>query len=777
MSTGGITFAGLGSGTDFSAMVDELRKIEEFKIDRYNKEAAEYETKIEALDVIVKKMQELQDITDDLSDMDTIMKPTAESTKETAVSAKATSDSVEGTFTVEVKQLASAAITSSKYEFSDPEEKISSTGSGIFSYTYAGEFVSINIDEDTTVEDFVNAINNDADNPGVKASLISTADGYLFQMQGTETGEKNSLSITTVGTKLGDSVQGWGSTNATTGASTTHASGDPLLDGAETEGTFSVKYGDKTIDVKVDSTTDMADIAAKINTEAAGVTASYDSATGKFELVGADKTKNITVSTSGLAIGDGWDTVKTKEDYIPTKLDATDPINPGGGGEFSYTYDGKEYKVNLTDELTMTQFIDKINAKTSGVTASLDADGNFKLVSDGSKKLEINTKGTELNKTTWNEKKASNAEYVLNGFDDQILTSSSNKIENVIEGITLDLKDVTEDEKVTITVGRDSSELVTKVEEFVDVVNEIRGLVKQLTDVDSEGYTVEADTDDEDSKDKEIGSPLTGNTTVNRFLSSFNEMITSPAHGFGDDGGDENVFSVLSQIGLKTVTAGSDTENGLLDIDMEVLEKAIEENAQGVADLLAGEKTETDSENFVVVSQVDTVEPGDYNVHYDVDADGKITSAWIEELDNFGVMFRTDLTVSADNPNSYTMMNSDSGMYGMSIQFSSTALDPGEYRDDTISVIQGKAQEIGSFFKAESRYIEGAEDNGQLTSLMHNYQEIVDGLDKKIEDEIERLDLWEENQRLKYARLDATLGVMQQQMAANMSALGSVSSS
>ncbi len=572
--SGTITFQGLGAGTDFGAMIDELRKVEEIQMNSMIDWRGEWEARVEAFDIIIAKMQELETITEGLSNMNEVILPTASSSNEIAVSATATDDSLEGTFAIEILQLASAEIYSTKNTISKVEDANGNssfpplgTSGQTFSYTHGvgddAETVEITIDDSMTIEDLVERINNDSNNPGVKASLIPSGGGYLFQLQSSETGNTNAVDITT-------------------------------------------------------------------------------------------------------------------------------DIDAFAGG--------------------------------------------------------------------FNNKEAQDAEFVLNGFDEQVITSSTNKITDVVEGVTLDLKNTTVG-STTITVGRDTSQVAEKITEWVDAVNDMRKTLQELTEVDTSSENVDPQLT-ETQQDAQIGSILTGNYAVQLFESRMDSIVSSKAFGMEGES-----YSTMSQLGIMTEVTEGDSNYGLLVIDTEKLNAAIEDDPEAVANLLAGDSYSTESENFIYADSLDTVKPGKYDVTYSTDADGNIDPDTVYIA---GIKARTD----PDFPNRYTVGDSSSDAYGLSIKFTAGVLEPNQsYEGDSVSIIQGKAQELSQFFADEAKYIETGDSNGAIPIVRENYMDIIDNLNKKIADEVTRIDLWEERQRIRYASLDAYIGVQQALMTSNAEAL------
>lgn len=72
------------------------------------------------------------------------------------------------------------------------------TANGTFSYTYAGEKITVSVEGGSTLTQLKNAINNDTDNPGVIASIINDGQGlpdsFKLVLTGKDTGAANQIS-------------------------------------------------------------------------------------------------------------------------------------------------------------------------------------------------------------------------------------------------------------------------------------------------------------------------------------------------------------------------------------------------------------------------------------------------------------------------------------------------------------------------------------------------------------------------------------------------------
>ncbi|MBT3198295.1 MAG: flagellar filament capping protein FliD [Phycisphaerales bacterium] len=82
-------------------------------------------------------------------------------------------------------------------------------GTGTFAYTYDSVSRSISVSDDTTLADLVELINNDAQNPGVSASLLEYGSAYHLVLAGKDTGTSHNITVDNLGT----TIEGFDSTD------------------------------------------------------------------------------------------------------------------------------------------------------------------------------------------------------------------------------------------------------------------------------------------------------------------------------------------------------------------------------------------------------------------------------------------------------------------------------------------------------------------------------------------------------------------------------------
>ena len=218
-------------------------------------------------------------------------------------------------------------------------------------------------------------------------------------------------------------------------------------------------------------------------------------------------------------------------------------------------------------------------------------------------------------------------------------------------------------------------------------------------------------------------------------------ILSSKALGFSyydADTGLGDIFTALSTIGISTETDEDSDDFGLLVIDEDELEEAIEEDPDAVAALFATDNEgESHDTTCTYESSIDGMtEAGDYEISYTVE-NGVLVSAYINgneaEVDGWTITgsYGNDeegLVVSVNDKSDGTHSSDVSIREGLI----NTLIDTLETITDS--------------------------ETGILTIIEDNYQEIIDNNSDKISQEEDRLEAKEERLIEKYATLEATLG-------------------
>ncbi|WP_144212022.1 flagellar filament capping protein FliD [Shewanella donghaensis] len=202
-------------------------------------------------------------------------------------------------------------------------------------------------------------------------------------------------------------------------------------------------------------------------------------------------------------------------------------------------------ELNATGTRTVGDLRDAINKHPDnpGVQASLvRTGGQVELLLTSKETGAASAIDVKMDGQDWGTQertKAQDAEFTLNGIQ---ITSSSNYLENVIDGVNIELKKVHQvGESATITIATDITGTEKAVNDFVDSFNELMTQLDQLTR--SMGSSVlddinnDKDKDDDDDEDDDDHSSITedqigilkGDSSLRMLQSNIRAAIFEPA--------------------------------------------------------------------------------------------------------------------------------------------------------------------------------------------------------------------------------------------------------
>ncbi len=141
--------------------------------------------------------------------------------------------------------------------------------------------------------------------------------------------------------------------------------------------------------------------------------------------------------------------------------------------------------------------------------------------------------------------------------------SSSNEIDGLIDGVTLNLESAAAGTTVTVQVEKDNSSTAEKIQTFVDAYNSITDTLELYQDVgDEDSYGV-----------------LLGDSTTNRLRSRLQSLLYTTVETGNSD------ISYLSNLGVEM------GDDGQLTFDESTFEDALDENPDAVLDFFTTEDT------------------------------------------------------------------------------------------------------------------------------------------------------------------------------------------
>lgn len=633
----GIRMSGLSSGMDTEAIVKELMSAQSLKKNKVVKAKTKLEwtqtkwadlnTKLTGLyNNFVTKMQ--------LSTAYKTKKTTISDTSKASVSAK--TNAVNGSYTMEVKNIATAQyLTGAKIDASAKDKLVDLDSSLLnkeISITTGGTTTKFAVTADTTLKDFTSALQN----AGLNASF-DDAQKRIF-ISSKDSGVANTFSISTSGlsnaevTARGALCEAAGYSNM---SNTNKASFDEAMQALRTSGVGTDDYNkalDTIAKLSYDTKKASADTAAETYVKAKLYSEKYS----EYEEKARESLKNTYLDDDG-----NLKTGKTQEDYdkaVAKKAD-TDTVS-----YISSQLKEDDVKLQIEEaafsgktEADMADFSEKAVSKyySSGVKAFTGMDGvdedsektrmaaytekyasvtdrNEALSSsaltslgladisvDADGKVTVNGGANDSTNTSIPTGMAliegSDSKIILNGAE---LTSSSSVVS--ANGLEISLTGVTkENESVTFSVATDTDAIYDSVKSFLKEYNSVMKEMNTLYNADSaKGYEPLTSQEKEAMSDDEVkewetkikNSLLRSDSTLGSIINAMRSAMQTTVEY---DGG----TYALSSLGIMTST--DYTEGGLLHIygdpDDSVysakddkLKKALEENPDVVIATLTG---------------------------------------------------------------------------------------------------------------------------------------------------------------------------------------------
>ncbi len=311
--------------------------------------------------------------------------------------------------------------------------------------------------------------------------------------------------------------------------------------------TINIGSGDKSVFDIIRKFSNISGVNARINDTGDGIVLE-DVAGGSLGLKVADSSGRVARNLN--LVGEG------------------DPLGDNSvDGSFERTVE-----FNATD--TLQQVADKVNSAGVGVSASIINDGfganPFRLVftsqSSGTiGRTTIDTQGFDLGLTQLTAAQDSVVFFgSTNPADAILLTSSSNTLDNVISGVSINLN-TTSTQPVEVNISRDTAAIETAITEFVESFNNVLDRVK------FHGRF---------NRETEERGALLGDGLLQNVERSLRTTIQ------GEGQNVQSEFSFLFQAGI------SIGDGGKVEFDSEKFRTAYEQDPAGVAELFSGFKQE-----------------------------------------------------------------------------------------------------------------------------------------------------------------------------------------
>jgi len=434
----------------------------------------------------------------------------------------------------------------------------------------AGTESIIDLADAQTVQDVVDLINDAAVSANVTASVNAAGNGLRIT---DNTGSSTSpLIVTNSGGS--NTATDLGIDTTATGVSASVVEGTDLdlryiseatlladLNGGQ--GVFSGKFTltdstgkVATVDLTQDDDTTIADVLLEINSRAVDVVATIN-ATGDGILL---------TDTGG---GAGLLTVAE----VDNGSTAADLRILGSAAEGETTIDGSfEVEIEIGEDDSLQDLVNAITDAGIPVSASIINDGSpgasyrLSLVSAYSGRLGrllVDTGETGLSMNTLVEGRDATLRFgsAAAGGEPLVITSHTNTITGVLDGVTIDLVS-TSASPVTVSVVSDTDGIVSTVSQWVDAINAALDGIDELTNYDIE---------------TETAGVLQGEITVTRVQNKLYNLVMDTYSGVGGS------YTSLREIGVRI------GEGARITLDEDQLRQALGNGLVHVRDLFAAE--------------------------------------------------------------------------------------------------------------------------------------------------------------------------------------------
>jgi len=680
---------GLSTGIDTKALIDQLMAVERRRLTTYTNNVTKFEEKKTAVTELQSKLFTYKSSLEDLADASQLRSFQASSNDESALTVSATSKAYEGSHTVQIKQLA----TADRWVHGGFKYATSYVGEGTFLFSYNNQQMTIQTTAETTLEDLAGLINNDSENPGVTASILKYDDGaggvFHLVLGGRNSGSDYQITVDT------------SSAEVHTAASTLQADGE--------------NAGDTT------KISDLDDFSGQ----------SIDFA-------------NITQVTISGAQHDGAavNTVFTINEHS-TLEDLISEIESAYGDTVKVTFEDGQFKI-IDKTVGASSMTLNLDFETGTQTASLAFNQS---TIGGATMADI----ASLDAATFSEtQSAQDSLFKVDDYPpgaDDWISRSTNTVDDVVAGLTLNLQGTTEDldnpgtyESVEINLTRNTDELKEKMNEMIEAYNTVIMYLDEKTAYDEETNT---------------SGILSSEYTLTSIRSLLRTPLLSNAVGFTAS----DSFLNPRDIGL------SIDADGMLELDEDEFDEAIVDDYLGVLSLMGAKKTGTTSGTdsayvkYYGASQYTTA--GTFDVRVTVDGTGTITSALIKESDEDWADARS---ATIDGNYIYGNDELDSSYNPIHPEFDlQLAVDTsqtGRTMEVTVNIRQGFA---GNLYEQVDDLLKTG--SGRLPLSIEGIEDRIDSMESRIEEEERRLERVEERMIAKYARLEKYLQTIQQQFS------------
>jgi len=643
------SISGLSSGLDWQSMIDQIREVEERPITLLKDRVTEYEDKLTAWRDVNSRLLTLQTSATAINTVSAfeLFNVTTTSSSTTSadklLTASVGSDATPGSYSVQISQLAQAQKLSSK-SFSSKTTALAYSGDILVN----GQVVAIESSDDLqTVADKINAANSGSNASNVTATILQngTSDYRLILTSDTEGSDGIGLldantsnvlqslglisSSVTLKNATSDGAKSDAFTNSTTAVGTLLNLTSP-----QTSTTVTIAGQNVAIDLSTESLTT---IASNINA-LTGVTASVVSTTTdnvttyQIDISGTTSFTDSSNVLQTLGILEGTHTSTTEVhtgSVANTDGDAStlmtaatrmtdlwtggssagvtvgDTITISGTQGDGTTISSFTYTVQTGD--TIQDLLDRINNNTTGfgsgsrtatasvsngkivITDSTSGDSQLSLTlvanNEGGGTLDFGTISATTEGRDMELVAGQDAKLTVDGIS---ITNSTNTVNDVIQGVTLNLLSVESGTTINLSVTRDLATIQSNIETFVADYNDIISFIGDQFNYDEEN--------------KKTGGTLFGDQTLASIQSDLRTIMVNTVWGVDAD---------LNTLGLAGISFDNE---GVLSVDSTTLSGYLDTNFEDVRNLFAANGSSTNS-NIKYIGHTKETQKGDYTVN------------------------------------------------------------------------------------------------------------------------------------------------------------------
>lgn len=767
---------GLFTGIDTNQLISQLMMLERRTLNKYQERQDIWNERKNALSTLKSKLDALRNAVRDLSNARELRAYATASSDTDIMTAEASYNAFEGNHTVVINQLANAErwVHATGKEYAEDY-----VGEGTFIYSYNHQETIITTTAETTLEDLMGLINNDANNPGVTANLLRYNDAYHLVLNGNDAGSDYEISINDSNTEV------WQTDASFTVGGENAALADRIISLDQFSGTL---FGDEYITISgkqhdgtevsqnfsINGNTKLGHLVEEIN-DAFGGTATATLVNGQIRLTdhtngtsqmelnltynaGSGSTTldiaaisqstqggSVTASLTGFAEADFTETQSAQDSQVrvngyPSEVPEVQVLTTtqaASNGTFTLTYEGE----------TTAAIADDADAATiQAALEALSTVGPGDVVVAGAGPSQLGTTTFTFRQELVNVSQIEIDASGLNPGDDSDYTMStqtdgdagwigrsSNTVDDVIHGVTLHLHDTG---TVQVNLTRDIDSVKEKLNSMVTAYNAAVAFIEQKT-----GY----------NEALGLASVLMGDSTISSISGDLRMPLASQTSGFITD---VDSFLMPGQIGLEL------DRDGMLTLKTNVFDEAIAEDYLGVLAIIGADKTGSSDSNAIEFygASSNYTTASTYDVEVTVSG-GAITSA--------GMKLSTEST--------YRSAGIDGNIVTGDTTFDSNGRPVNPENGLQLSVDLSQDGTFTATVRVKQGFTGATEDvldrilqatTGTLELEQDHVKDRIEHLQDRIDAEEQRLTRREARLVAKYARLEKTLALLQNQMAA-----------